>query len=154
METIPEETPMAPAGEEPTPAQGDLQPPEQPIPAGSTAVPQERTLPGAEEQPQVGSEALGPRGSQLRRWQSHHPAPTSPPILGRKIPLRYWVRLRHGRSVLCPQPCGGDGSSPSMVQQPWGVFTSLLPPSWGASSCCWLPARPAVFKLQFHCKQG
>uniref|UniRef100_A0A8V0YH72 Myosin light chain kinase 2, skeletal/cardiac muscle n=1 Tax=Gallus gallus TaxID=9031 RepID=A0A8V0YH72_CHICK len=59
METIPEETPMAPAGEEPTPAQGDLQPPEQPIPAGSTAVPQERTLPGAEEQPQVGSEAPG-----------------------------------------------------------------------------------------------
>nr|AAA73168.1 unnamed protein product [Gallus gallus] len=60
METIPEETPpMAPAGEEPTPAQGDLQPPEQPIPAGSTAVPQERTLPGAEEQPQVGSEPPG-----------------------------------------------------------------------------------------------
>lgn len=60
METIPEETPpTAPTGEEPTPAQGDLQPPEQPIPAGSTAVPQERTLPGAEEQPQVGSEPPG-----------------------------------------------------------------------------------------------
>ncbi|POI26664.1 hypothetical protein CIB84_009587 [Bambusicola thoracicus] len=59
METIPEEPPMAPAGEEPTPAQRDLQPPEQPVPAGSTAVPQERTLPGAEEQPQLGSEPPG-----------------------------------------------------------------------------------------------
>ncbi|XP_031447117.1 myosin light chain kinase 2, skeletal/cardiac muscle [Phasianus colchicus] len=62
METIPEETPMAPAGEglaEPSPAQGDLLPPEQPVPAGSTAVPQERTLPGAEEQPQLGSEPPG-----------------------------------------------------------------------------------------------
>ncbi|XP_048819345.1 myosin light chain kinase 2, skeletal/cardiac muscle [Lagopus muta] len=62
METISEETPMAPAGEdlvEPSPAQGDLQPPEQPVPVGSAAVPQERTLPGAEEQPQLGSEPPG-----------------------------------------------------------------------------------------------
>lgn len=35
------------------------------------------------------SRALGPRGSQLQRWQSHHPAPTSPPILGRKTILRF-----------------------------------------------------------------
>ncbi|XP_015737599.1 myosin light chain kinase 2, skeletal/cardiac muscle [Coturnix japonica] len=62
METIPEETPMALAGEglaEPTPAQRDLQPPEQPVPEGSAATPQERTLPGAEEQPQLGSEPPG-----------------------------------------------------------------------------------------------
>ncbi|XP_021272546.1 myosin light chain kinase 2, skeletal/cardiac muscle [Numida meleagris] len=55
METIPEENPTALAGEglaEPTPAQGDLQPPEQPVP-------QERTLPGAEGQPQLGSEPPG-----------------------------------------------------------------------------------------------
>lgn len=35
------------------------------------------------------SRALGPRGSQLQWWQSHHPAPTSPPILGRKTILRF-----------------------------------------------------------------
>ncbi|XP_032054458.1 myosin light chain kinase 2, skeletal/cardiac muscle [Aythya fuligula] len=62
METIPEETAVAPATEglgEPTPAQGDLRPPEQPDPAGSAGTPQERTLPGAVGQPQPGSEPPG-----------------------------------------------------------------------------------------------
>ncbi|NXI70340.1 MYLK2 kinase, partial [Anseranas semipalmata] len=59
MEMIPEETTVAPAAEgpaEPAPARGDLQPPEQPVPAGT---PQERTLPGATGQPQPGSEPPG-----------------------------------------------------------------------------------------------
>lgn len=62
MEVIPEETAVAPATEglgEPTPAQGDLRPPEQPDPAGSAGTPQERTLPGAAGQPQPGSEPPG-----------------------------------------------------------------------------------------------
>uniref|UniRef100_A0A8C3CFZ6 Myosin light chain kinase 2, skeletal/cardiac muscle n=1 Tax=Cairina moschata TaxID=8855 RepID=A0A8C3CFZ6_CAIMO len=62
MEVIPEETAVAPATEglgEPTPAQGDLRPPEQPDPAGSAGTPQERTLPGATGQPQPGSEPPG-----------------------------------------------------------------------------------------------
>ncbi|NWZ25415.1 MYLK2 kinase, partial [Asarcornis scutulata] len=62
MEMIPEETAVAPATEglgEPTPAQGDLRPPEQPDPAGSAGTPQERTLPGAVGQPQPGSEPPG-----------------------------------------------------------------------------------------------
>ncbi|XP_035200116.1 myosin light chain kinase 2, skeletal/cardiac muscle [Oxyura jamaicensis] len=62
MEMIPEESALAPATEglvEPTPAQEDLRPPEQPDPAGSTGIPQERTLPGAAGQPQPASEPPG-----------------------------------------------------------------------------------------------
>ncbi|NXK48757.1 MYLK2 kinase, partial [Chauna torquata] len=62
MEAIPEETTAALAGEglaEPTPAPGDLRPPEQPVPAGSAGIPRERTLPGATGQPQPGSEPPG-----------------------------------------------------------------------------------------------
>ncbi|NXJ10540.1 MYLK2 kinase, partial [Odontophorus gujanensis] len=98
METIPEETPMTSTGEglaEPTPAQGDLQPSEQPVPMGSTTIPQERTLPGAEGQPQVGSEppghaeqpGPGAMGQQAATVAEPPPSPYLTPDFGKEDPF-------------------------------------------------------------------
>ncbi|NXL85648.1 MYLK2 kinase, partial [Alectura lathami] len=85
METIPEETTMAPAREgpaEPAPALGDAQPPEQPVPVGSTSIPQERTLPGAAGEPQLGSEPPGhaeqpgPGAAGRPTWTVEEPPPS------------------------------------------------------------------------------
>lgn len=95
----------------------------------------------------------GPRSSLVpgenppQQRQSRPPAPSSPPILGRKILSRSWVRLFAACPVLALRDPLWGGSLGSPMALP-----GLSPHA--AASSSWLVACPAASELLFHCKQG
>ncbi|NXT87134.1 MYLK2 kinase, partial [Anhinga rufa] len=96
MEMIPEEAVAVEPREGPTepgpapPAQGHLQPPEAPIPAGSPGTPQDRTLPSAVGQPQVptgATEQPSPGGQPSSTEAEPPPSPYLTPDFGKEDPF-------------------------------------------------------------------
>ncbi|NXA26936.1 MYLK2 kinase, partial [Ibidorhyncha struthersii] len=96
MEMIPEETTAVEPRQGPTelgpapPALGDLQPPEPPIPAGSSGTPQDRTLPSAVGQPPDpagAAEHPGPGGQPPSMEAEPPPSPYLTPDFGKEDPF-------------------------------------------------------------------
>ncbi|KAM6378594.1 myosin light chain kinase 2, skeletal/cardiac muscle isoform 2-T2 [Pluvialis apricaria] len=96
MEMIPEETTAVEPRDGPTepgpapPALGDVQPPQPPMPAGSSGTPQERTLPSAVGQPPDAAGAAeqpGPGGEPTSMEAEPPPSPYLTPDFGKEDPF-------------------------------------------------------------------